>query len=191
MKFVISIGVLISVVGCSNLPERSRAQIAGTPFDNGGLSTRTQQLQREARRKGLDASSAEAVRVSQAQDLTAVIKECKQRLERVSMLRKQSNDISLGIALAGLVAGAIIGPTLVATSASKGAIAFFSSIGGAANTAQSQFSDRGYSAEAYAQRLGDTYAAIGRHFEEFSKAADDASREKAILGLTADCLVQD
>jgi hypothetical protein len=192
-------GIIIATLnfsGCTTLPDRpqqERFKIADTAYANGGTSERTAMLQRSLRTKGGAQSFADvqAVKVSQTVDLTAVMQECKARLESISEVRKKSNEIALKISMVGLVAGAIIGPTLAAASASKASIALFSSIAGAANPAQDAFKERGFDSQALAQRMNDLNQVISSRFVEFQKAKDDDERQAVLLALTADCLAKE
>ena len=192
-------GVIVAALclsGCTTLvdrPQQDRFQISDTAYANGGTSERTAMLQRALRTKGAGQTLAEvqAVKVSQTGDLTAVMQECKGRLESISVARKKSDAIALRISMVGLVAGSIIGPTLAATSASKATIAFFSSIAGAANPAQDAFKERGFDPQVLAQRILDLNQVISSRFVEFQKAKDDDERQAVLLALTADCLAKE
>ena len=198
MRFLAA-GIIVAIFclsGCTTLVDQThqeRFKIIDSAFANGGTSDRTAALQRTLRSKGAGLTSAEvqAVKVSQTSDLTAVMQECKGRLESISGVRKRSDAIALRISMVGLVAGSIIGPTLAATSASKAAIAFFSSVAGAANPAQDAFKERGFDSQALAQRILDLNQTISSRFVEFQKAKDDDEREAVLLALTADCLAKE
>lgn len=178
----------VFAAGCATAPETGRS-IVGTAFEAGGVSQKTQGLLRQMRQKGTaDAKDIDDLKTLRATDFSKVMQECTRLLQAEGAKLRSASDKGLAVAIVGLVAGSIVGPTLVATSASKGAITFFSGLAGSTNILQSELKQGGYDPQEYIDRTLTIKGAIKARTLEYFAASDDAARERATLGLSSDCL---
>lgn len=188
MKSLVILFSMLFVAGCATAPESGRS-IVGTAFEAGGVSQKTQALLRQVRQKGgSDAKDIEDLKTSRAVDFSKVMQECTRLLQAESGKLRSASDKGLVVAVVGLVAGSIVGPTLVATNASKGAITFFSGLAGSTNMLQSELKQGGYDPQEYIDRTLAIKGAIKTRTLEYFAASDDAARERSTLGLSSDCL---
>lgn len=174
--------------GCSTVERRADA-IVGTPFQNGGLSTKSRELLQtvEAMKGTAPQKVVQDAKSQLALDFSSVVAQCKDSLDSNDSKLQRSNNWALGASIVGLIAG-IGGSALSAqASVSKSTIAALSGIAGGTNSLQNQLKQSGYDPVEYAKRSTTIREAILAKTKEFQEG--DLERQQAAMrDLVATCV---
>jgi hypothetical protein len=186
---LISAGLTVALLaGCSTVNLRSDA-IAGTAFQNSGLSARSQELLATvaAMKGATDAKILKATSDQLALDFSQVIAQCKDALASNDSRLNRSNDWALGVSIVGLLSGVGAASLAAKASASKSTIAALSGVAGGANSLQNQLKQTGYDPAEYSKRSTIIREAILQRTKEFQDG-DLERRQGAMRDLISTCV---